>query len=63
MTWTYVDAKDRVGELEAEIERLRAALERIAKSDVHNFDTLHPDSCARVARAALRETEKEEKSK
>lgn len=42
-------------EAEMKIERWRAALERIAASNLHDMNTLHPDGCARLAREALEE--------
>ena len=45
---------ERIRELEAENERLRAALRRIADSQMNDFNTLHPEACARVAREALK---------
>lgn len=32
---------------------MRVALERIASSDLLNMNTLHPDACPRIAKAAL----------
>lgn len=48
------EAAQAITALTAEIERLREALERISSSNLTDMNTLHPDSCPRVAAAALK---------
>jgi hypothetical protein len=46
-------AESRLAARDEELRLAREALERIGKSDINNFETLHPSSCAQVARATL----------
>jgi hypothetical protein len=51
--WECVTDPNLLTEAAAEIKRLRATLEMIANSNATDMETLHPDGCANVARAAL----------
>ena len=47
---THIENLDLLRE---EVERLRAALKRIATSKLSDWNTPHPELCADIARAAL----------
>lgn len=45
--------QDRAEAAERQLAEMRAALERIGGSRLHDFTTLHPEACSRIAREAL----------
>ena len=50
----------RIADLEARLDLVRKALERIAASRANDMNTLHPEGCAYLAARTLRAIDSEE---
>jgi len=60
-SWRVVAAGllDRAVQAEMQRDELLRVLRRIAASQLYDLDTIHPDSCPRVAREAIAKIEGE----